>query len=282
MIGFLIVDKPKGLTSHDVVAKVRKLLPKGVKVGHTGTLDPLATGILILSVGKATRLSEYLLKQDKCYTVTGRFGLESDTYDIDGKVKKVECREIKKEELLRVLNKFTGEILQVPPPYSAVRIKGKRAYQLAREGREVEIPPRKVEVYSLKLIDFNYPYFTLKVCCSSGTYVRSIVHDIGRELGCSAVVTDLRRTRVGNIGEEMAVTLDKLEEEGVERYLIPPQDVLPFPKLEVSDEEKGRFRNGAPLKKELPEGRYSVVSGDEFIGVGKAEKGKLRAEKVTS
>jgi len=282
MVGFLIVDKPKGLTSHDVVARVRKLLPKGVKVGHTGTLDPLATGILILSVGKATRLSEYLLKQDKCYTVIGRFGLESDTYDIDGKVKKVECREIKKEELLRVLNKFTGEILQVPPPYSAVRIKGKRAYQLAREGREVELPPRKVEIYSLELIDFKYPYFTLKICCSSGTYVRSLIHDIGKELGCSAVVTDLRRTRVGNIGEEMAVTLDKIEEEGIERYLIPPQDVLPFPKLEVSDEEKKRFRNGAPIKKELPEGKYSIVSGDEFIGVGKTEKGKLRAEKVIS
>ncbi len=281
MSGFLIVDKPKGISSHDVVSVVRELLPKRIKIGHSGTLDPLATGVLILAVGKATRLSEYLLKQDKCYLVKGQFGLESETYDADGDVREVECREVEEEELLKALQKFKGEIEQVPPPYSAVRIKGKRAYELAREGKKVELPPRRVKIHSIELVDFSYPTFTLEVCCSSGTYIRSLIHDIGKELSCSAIVVELRRTKVGQITQEKVISLDRLKEEGVEKFLIPPQEVLPFPKVELKGEEARRFKGGAPVKVgELPQGRYSVLEGERFIGVGIVEKGRLRPEKV--
>ncbi len=281
MLGFLVVDKPRGTTSHQVVERVRKLLPKGQKVGHSGTLDPLATGVLILALGKATRLNEYLLKQDKCYLVKGELGLESDTYDADGKVRRVECKEVGEGELLKVLEEFKGEVEQVPPPFSAIRVKGKRAYQLAREGKKVELPPRKVVIHSIDLLDFSYPAFTLEVCCSSGTYIRSLIHDIGQKLGCSAIVIELRRTKVGKVSEKEAVPLERLEEEGVEKFIIPPQELLPFPQLKLKGDEVERFKRGAPLLKELPPGRYSILSeGGKFLGVGRVEKGRLKPEKV--
>ncbi len=281
MIGFLTVDKPRGITSHDVVSRIRKLLGRKVKVGHTGTLDPLATGVLIIAVGKATRLSEYLLKRDKVYKVKGKFGLYSPTYDVDGKLSVVECQEVSKEELLSILPRFTGEVVQYPPPYSAVRVKGKRAYQLAREGKKVELPPRKVTIYSLKLLSFSYPTFELLVHCSSGTYVRSLVHDIGKALSCSAVVEELRRVCVGNICENEAISLDTLEKNGVEPFLKPPHEVLGFPTVILSEREEKLFKNGAPIPKTLPTGLYSALSLDrEFIGVGRSNGEVLRPEKV--
>ncbi len=280
--GFLVVDKPKGVTSHDVVKVVRRLLPKGIKVGHTGTLDPLATGVLILSVGKATRLSEYLLKQDKCYTVKGVLGLSSDTYDVDGKLMEVPCGEVKREELEAVAGKFLGRLKQVPPPFSAVRVKGRRAYELAREGKEFSLPEREVVIYSVELVSFSYPEFTLSVCCSSGTYIRTLIHDIGRKLGCGAVVKELRRVKVGRIGEEQAVDLESLKRESLENFLLPPQKVLPFPILELGSREVKRFRNGAPLQVKAEDGKYSVLSEGKFVGVGMVKRGFLRPEKVIS
>ena len=277
--GFLVVNKPKDLTSHRVVEKVRELLPKGVKVGHTGTLDPLATGVLILAIGKATRLSQYLIKKDKCYVVKGRFGLTSNTYDVDGEVKEVKCREIGKEEFTEALKDFKGEIAQVPPPFSAVRVKGKRAYELARQGKEVELPKRRVKIYLLELLEFNYPSFTLKVCCSSGTYIRSLVYDIGKRLNCSAVVEELKRTKVGKIGIEKATTLEEIREKGVEKFLLKPQEVLDFPILEIEDEEE--FKQGKRITvKGKEEGLYSVVKGGKFLGVGEVREGKLLPRKV--
>ncbi len=278
--GFLVVDKPSGKTSHDVVDFVRNLL-KGEKVGHTGTLDPLATGVLILAVDRATRLSEYLLKNDKVYRVKGRFGFSSPTYDIDGELSPVECPEISKEELVSILSRFTGKIQQVPPPYSAIRVKGKRAYQLAREGKPVELPPRSVEIHSLELLSFSYPDFELLVQCSSGTYVRSLIHDIGRALGCDAVVVELRRTCVGKICEDQAVSLEILEREGVEPFIKPPHEVLGFPVVKLSGKRERLFRNGTPLSLLLKPGLYSVLSetGD-FIGVGRSNGEVLKPEKV--
>lgn len=283
MVGFLVIDKPEGVTSHDVVLIVRKLVGRTVKVGHTGTLDPLATGVLILSVGKATRLSKYLLKRDKTYRVKGRFGLTSPTYDIDGELSSVECREISREELLAALPRFTGEVVQFPPPYSALRVKGKRAYQLAREGKKVELPPRTVKIYSIELLSYSYPDFELMVHCSSGTYIRSLVHDIGKVLGCSAVVAELRRVCVGNICEDEAVPLHLLKERGVEPFLKPPQEVLCFPTVELSEREERLFRNGAALPKTLPPGLYSVLSrSGAFLGVGKSNGEVLKPETVVA
>ncbi|MEO2082953.1 MAG: tRNA pseudouridine(55) synthase TruB [Desulfurobacteriaceae bacterium] len=278
--GFLVIDKPAGITSHGVVEQVRKLLPKKVKVGHTGTLDPLATGLLILAVGKATRFSRYLIKQDKCYFVRGRLGLSSDTYDIDGNVKEIECPEIKKEDIERVIQDFKGEISQVPPPFSAVKIKGKRAYELARRGEVFEIKARTVKVYSINLTLFEYPDFTLEVCCSSGTYVRPLIHDIGKALGCDAVVVELRRTRIGSISLEEAITIEELKKKGVEKFLVPIEKILPFPSLSLDEREAKRFRNGVKLKSDLEEGFYKILSPEGFIGVGKASKGYLKPETV--
>jgi tRNA pseudouridine55 synthase len=280
--GFLLIDKPKGVTSHDVVESVRKLLPRKVKVGHTGTLDPLATGLLILAVGKATKFSQFLQKQDKCYEVEGEFGLTSDTYDVDGKVERVECGPISEEELLSVLPKLRGEILQVPPPFSAVRVKGRRAYELARKGEKVELPPRKVKIHSLELLRFNYPRFLLKSCVSSGTFVRSLVHDLGELLGCSAVVVELRRVSIGSVPVERAVPLDTLNKENLPEFLIPVGELLPFPKVELPPELSRRFCHGQklPLNRALS-GKVKVYSGSgKFLGVGELEGGRLRPLRV--
>ncbi|ADU96872.1 tRNA pseudouridine synthase B [Thermovibrio ammonificans HB-1] len=278
--GFLPVDKPSGITSHDVVDRVRKLLPRRTKVGHTGTLDPLATGLLVLAVGKATKFSQFLLKQDKCYTVEGELGLSSPTYDVDGEVVSVPCPPLSEEELQSALSRFVGEIEQTPPPFSAVRIKGKRAYQLAREGKEFTLPKRRVTVYSLKLLSFSFPRFSLEVCCSSGTYIRSLVHDIGLALGTDAVVTSLRRTKVGNLSVESAVKLSELNRENLFSYLLPVESLLPFPHLSLSDKEAEDFRHGRRFSVSAPDGTYSVCSSSGFLGVGEVVKGQLRPLRV--
>ena len=278
--GFLVIDKTKGITSHDVVLKVKRLFPRRTKIGHTGTLDPLATGVLILAVGKATRLAEYLLKKDKCYVVKGRLGLSSNTYDVDGEVREVPCKRVGEEELKEVLKDFTGEIEQVPPPFSAIRIKGKRAYELARKGAKVELPSRKVTIYSLKLLDFNYPDFTLEVCCSSGTYIRSLVHDIGRALGCDAVVVELRRTKVGNVSLEDAILLEKLNRKNISHYILPPDSLIDFPEVELGEREARLFKNGGRIRLNLPEGHYKVYSKGTFLGIGIVKSGSLKPEKV--
>ncbi|RUM41533.1 MAG: tRNA pseudouridine(55) synthase TruB [Desulfurobacterium sp.] len=280
--GYLVVDKPPNVSSHDVVLSVRKIVGKRVKVGHTGTLDPLATGVLILAVGKATRLSEYLLKQDKCYIVKGRFGLSSDTYDLDGKIEEVPCPGITKDALLKVLERFRGEIEQIPPPFSAIRIKGKRAYELARKGEKVELKPRRVKIYSLKLLDFTYPDFELEVCCSSGTYIRTLVHDIGKAPGCDAVVVELRRTKVANVTIDKAVPLSELSKDNIRSFLIPADELLDMPEIKLSPESKKRFKNGAKIRVEAPDGLYKVYSDGEFLGVGVVRSNLLKPEKVLS
>ncbi|SNR78546.1 tRNA pseudouridine(55) synthase TruB [Desulfurobacterium atlanticum] len=281
MTGFLFVDKPSGITSFDAVRHIRRLLPSKVKVGHTGTLDPLATGLLIIAVGKATRFGEYLLKLDKCYEVVGKFGFSSDTYDIDGNVKEVPTKNLNEKELLSIIKKFKGKIKQTPPSFSAVRIKGKRAYELARSGEEVSLPSRVVEIYNIDILDFSFPEFALKVCCSSGTYIRSLVHDIGIAAGTDAVVTALRRVSVDNISVEEAVPLNDLTRENIKTYLKPIQDVLPFDKLVLKDTCAVWFQNGRRFNIQFPDGKYVVVDENgEFLGVGSVKKGILFPEKV--
>ncbi|WP_338047270.1 tRNA pseudouridine(55) synthase TruB [Phorcysia thermohydrogeniphila] len=234
----------------------------------------------MLAIGKATKLSEYLLKKDKCYVVKGRLGLSSNTYDVDGEVKEVPCQKVEEGKLGEVLKNFTGEIEQVPPPFSAIRVKGKRAYELARKGEKVELPPRRVTIYSLKLLEFSYPDFTLEVCCSSGTYIRSLVHDIGRALGCDAVVVELRRTRVGNVSLEDAVPLEKLNRENISHYILPPDSLIDFPEVELGEREARLFKNGGRIRLNLSEGHYKVYSKGTFLGIGVVKSGSLKPEKV--
>jgi len=195
MNDILLVDKPKGLTSSRVVELIRRQLK--VKAGHTGTLDPLATGLLIILTGKRTKEASLFLHSDKAYEVRVVLGLETDTFDSEGRVLRQNDKEVTREELQEVLSEFHGDIWQVPPPFSAKKLEGRKAYQLARKGIAVHIPPKKVSIYSLELKAFEFPYFSLSCDVSSGFYVRSLAHDIGERLGVGATVVEVRRTRVG-------------------------------------------------------------------------------------
>jgi tRNA pseudouridine55 synthase len=203
-----LVDKPKGPTSSRVVERIKKKF--NVKAGHTGTLDPLATGLLVVLTGKFTKNASSFLKLDKAYEVKVILGIETDTFDSEGTVLRRRDNEIAREELENVLKEFSGDIWQTPPLYSAKKIAGRKAYQLARKGISVDIPPKKVSIYSLELKEFQFPYFTIACEVSSGFYVRSLAHDIGEKLGVGATVVDVRRTRVGPYHVEQAKLLEEI------------------------------------------------------------------------
>ena len=206
----LLIDKPKGITSAKAVALIKKRVK--VKVGHTGTLDPLATGRLIVLTGKRTKQAGAFLHMDKTYTVEAMLGVTTTTYDVAGETVKTCDRPVTREEVEQILGDFTGDIQQVPPAFSAKKLKGKKAYELARKGVDVDIPAASVTVYSLRLLSFDYPHFKLECDVSSGFYVRSLVHDIGERLGVGATVIEVRRLKVGSYSVENARLLDDLIE----------------------------------------------------------------------
>lgn len=217
MDGILLIDKPKGWTSFDVVAKVRGIIRretglKKPKVGHTGTLDPLATGLLVLVVGKYTKRVPELSKADKTYEVTMKLGEVSSTGDDEGEKTLVSDMQPSEKEVMRAVKGFVGDIEQIPPAYSAIKVNGQRAYKLARAGKEVKIEPRKVKIYEIDAIAYDYPAvrFTAKV--SSGTYIRSLVEDIGKALGSGAYMSDLRRTQVGEFSIADAQNIETLDD----------------------------------------------------------------------
>ncbi len=204
----LLVDKPKGLSSSRVVERIKKKFK--VKTGHTGTLDPLATGLLVVLTGKRTKSASVFLKLDKAYDVEAVLGVETDTFDSEGRVLRLSDKEVTREELEGVLKEFHGDMWQAPPSFSAKKIAGRKAYQLARKGISVDIPPKKVSIYSLELTEFRFPHFALACEVSSGFYVRSLVHDIGEKLGVGATVVEVRRTRVGPYHVEQSTGLEEL------------------------------------------------------------------------
>lgn len=209
--GILLIDKPDSMTSFGVVARVRRVLSqqagKKVKVGHTGTLDPFATGLLILCIGKETKNAMSYTKLDKVYEATIRLGQISTTGDPEGELTDVSDKQPTREEIAAALEKFTGEITQTPPIFSAIKIDGRRAYDLARQGKEVEIPQRKVMIHNLELVDYTYPELKIRTHVSSGTYIRSLAQDIGEMLGTGAYCTQLRRTKVADWDVANAQTL---------------------------------------------------------------------------
>ncbi len=206
--GILLINKPKGITSYDVIRRLKPLFEKKQKIGHGGTLDPFATGLMIIMLGKGTKLFDSLQKARKVYDVVGEFGYETETYDVTGERVFESEKKVCKEELYDVLKKFTGEISQIPPNFSAKKVKGRRAYELARKEVDFKLGPKKVNIYSLELVDFDFPKFELKIECSSGTYIRSLVVDIARELETFATPVDLCRTRIGDYTLDEAVELD--------------------------------------------------------------------------
>ena len=238
MFGFLNIYKPKGMTSHDVVAMLRKIT-KIKQIGHTGTLDPFAEGVLPVCIGKATRLIEYL-EDDKEYLATVQFGKNTTTYDIEGEVTECFENKITQNDLELALDSFRGEIEQLPPIYSAIKVNGKKLYEYARKGETVEIKPRKVTISKLELKCFDYEKQTaeLLIACSKGTYIRSIAYDLGQKLKCGGYLTKLIRTKAGNF------TLDKANLISDNLVKINPLDALNLEKIEISDFDYQRVLNG--------------------------------------
>ena len=247
--GVLVVDKPIGLTSHDVVQIIRR--GTGIRrAGHTGTLDPRASGVLVILIGPAVRLSEFVSASDKRYQATIRLGSTTDTYDGDGQITSTaEVGDISEEEFDEVLQTFVGEMEQVPPPYSAVKVKGRKAYEMARKGEEIELEPRTVHVYSLEILEWAPPESVIDVYCSSGTYVRSLANDLGKALGTGAHLVGLRRTKSGRFTLRDAVQLRRLQEAfdagDWYRFLIPAAEALSdWPMVELGADDMEMVRHG--------------------------------------
>ena len=213
--GFLHIDKPTGITSYDVIRHLKRLLPKGTKIGHAGTLDPLATGLLIIGIGRsATKQFADMIKLDKEYKVTALLGKTYDTQDITGKLlEEKDTSKITREAIIEVIKKFKGEIEQIPPMYSAIKHKGQPLYKLARKGEEIVRKARMVIIHSIEITSFELPRVKLRISCSSGTYIRTLVDDIGKELKVGASVEELRRTKIDNFSIKQATVLEKIQTE---------------------------------------------------------------------
>lgn len=283
--GVLLLDKPLGLTSNDALQKVRRLF-SAAKGGHTGTLDPLASGLLPLCFGEATKFSADLLDADKTYEAVIQLGVTTDSGDAEGKVTKTAAVNVEIDDILRVLSQFTGAIRQIPPMHSALKRNGRPLYELARQGIEVEREPRMVTIHAIDCLGFGGESLTLRVACSKGTYIRVLAADIGDALGCGAHLAGLRRTRVGDLDLGAAVTLAhlaSLDEAGRAGCLQPVDTLLrTLPAAILEGEAAERFRHGNPV--ELPaglSGKIRVYVDRRLIGVGEsATDGRLWPKKL--
>lgn len=258
--GVLVVDKPVGLTSHDVVQIIRK--GTGIRrAGHTGTLDPRASGVLVVLIGPAVRLSEYVSASDKRYQATIRFGSSTSTYDSEGTITSTtQVDDIQEEEFNKILQQYIGEIEQIPPPYSAVKVKGRKAYELARQGEEVQLEPRKINVYSLEILEWAPPEAVIDVYCSSGTYVRSLANDLGESLGYGAHLIGLRRTKSGRFTLRDAVPIRRLRESfdagNWYQFLIPAAEALAdWPMIELNADDVELVRHGHRINADTSENK---------------------------
>ena len=289
MNGILIIDKPKNFTSFDVIAVLRKTL-KIKKIGHTGTLDPMATGVLPILLGSATKIQALIPDNDKEYIAKFQLGKTTDTLDITGKIILETESHVKKEELLGILKNFKGNIKQIPPMYSAVQKNGVRLYDLARKGIEIERETRPVTIYKLELLGFdeNSQEGELFVSCSKGTYIRSLCDDIGKMLGCGAVLTELRRTKACNFDLSSSISLEKAKElaseNKISEKIIPIDKIFDhYEKIKISEAQATRFKNGGSL--DLDRLKFKYIPKDEaiicvydhediFLGLGKVNLDK--------
>jgi tRNA pseudouridine55 synthase len=281
MNGIIIIDKPQEWTSNDVVSRLRRVFNTR-RIGHGGTLDPMATGVLPVFVGRATRGVEFFEHAEKVYEATLRFGLTTDTEDITGKTI-TECEvHLTEEDLLAVLPKFRGDILQVPPMYSAIKVNGQKLYDLARKGREVERQPRPITIHELELLAFSGSEARLRVRCSKGTYIRTLCKDIGEALGCGGCMAALRRVEAGEYTLEGSIPLRQLLDiseagEDVE-HLLRPVDTMfaSHEKLSLNEKQARLVKNGNAFASDCADGTYRVYAPDgEFLALCKAEGGKV-------
>lgn len=278
MFGFINIYKPKGMTSHDVVSVLRRIT-KIKQIGHTGTLDPFAEGVLPICIGKATRLIEYL-EDEKEYLATVQFGTATTTYDPEGEITSTSDKKITKEELLRELENFRGEISQLPPIYSAIKIKGKKLYEYARKGETVKIQPRKVFISKLELKNFDETNQTaeLLIGCSKGTYIRSIAHDLGQNLKCGGHLTKLVRTKAGKFTIKNANHLDNLN---VPESLINPLNILSLPQIELTKTQHEKILHGQQIENNSNFADFVILIYNNAISaVGFANANKIAVKKV--
>lgn len=284
MDGILVVNKPSGITSHDVVAKARKALGTQ-KIGHVGTLDPLATGVMVLCVEKALKLAEFLVGESKSYRAVAKLGATSDTGDAEGKLTEVIARPLPfaRPMLEKELEKFEGKQTQTPPKYSAIKIAGKPAYKRARDGEEFEVPEREIEIYAMHLIRFEWPELEFKIKCSSGTYVRSVVEQIGENLKCGAYLTELKRTRSGAFTLKDACELDEISEK---KILPASRAIEHLKRVKVTENQIEDIRNGKPISTterfDSDPGAIVLMLGSEVVAIANydAEKFALLPTKV--
>lgn len=278
MQGLILLNKPEGITSFSAVSKIKWLVGEK-RVGHTGTLDPLATGVLPIFLGRATALSGILLDADKGYIATVKLGVVTDSCDITGNILSEQEVEITKEQLEAALDNFRGEIKQVPPMYSALKKDGVRLYELARQGKNVEIEARDVKINRLELLELDGDTFKISVDCSKGTYIRSLCRDIGDKLGCGATMTALVRTATSGFSIDNTVSLDNLTKENITDFIMPEERALSYLKeIYVTEKQAIRFSNGGQLSYErLKSSNFSdgelvrVKYKDTFLGVGYAD-----------
>lgn len=277
MNGLLLIDKEQDWTSNDVVAKLRGVLHEK-RVGHAGTLDPMATGLLVVLVGRATRASMYAEAQQKHYLARLRLGLTTDTQDIWGRTVREQPADVPEDRLRDVLQQFTGEIAQVPPMYSAIKINGRKLYDIARRSGEIERQPRPVTVHSIELLGRKDGDWVLDIRCSKGTYVRTLCHDIGEVLGCGGCLSALRRLEVGAFSVENAHTIAEVEAAADREALLIPTDRLfaDRPRLTVRGAAEQKLRCGNTLKTDTAPGEYRVYAENgEFLALCRAEDGRL-------
>ena len=284
MKGIINILKPTNMTSFDVIAYLRKLTGEK-RIGHTGTLDPMATGVLPVCIGKATRLIEYL-KDDKAYKGIVQLGSSTTTYDIEGEIVNVSDNSVTKEDIDSVLDSFRGEIEQLPPIYSAIKVGGKKLYEYAREGKEVDVQPRRVNIKEIKILNYdeNSRQLELYIGCSKGTYIRSIANDLGEKLGTYGHLIKLVRVQAGDFDIENSVKLEDLENmEIVRQHLIEPVKMLDYPKYELSPEELEKVSHGMniePSDMALKSGTILLMHNNELAAIGDLNNGVIKCNKV--
>jgi len=284
MNGILLIDKPSGWTSNDVVSKLRGILRER-RIGHAGTLDPMATGLLTVFVGRATRAVEFAESHDKRYIAGLRLGLITDTQDTEGKTLSETEFSCSREVLKQAAESFTGEIQQIPPMYSAIKVNGQRLYDIARKGGEVERKARSIKVHSIDILGGSGADWTLDISCSKGTYIRTICHDIGQSLGCGGCMSALRRIKAGDFSVDDAYSLEAVQraadEDRAEGLLLPVDTLfMQYPAQTVNPGQEKRIRCGNPVRFAGAQGSYRVYSQNgEFLMLGMAEKGELKTIK---
>ena len=292
MDGIIIINKTKGCTSHDVVYKIKKMLNK--KVGHTGTLDPMAEGVLPILIGKGTQLSKYLINHDKKYIVELQLGIKTDTADSEGKIieeKTVNKTKLSKENITNVLQTFIGKQEQIPPIYSAIKVNGKKLYEYARKGQEVELKPRQIEIYDIKLIDYSMDEKQIKfeVFCGKGTYIRSLCEDIATKFETVGYMKSLKRTQVGNFKIDNSITIEELKnlienneniDDILKNKIITVEEIFKkFQSINLDEKKLEMFLNGVMLTQNLDEGVYKIYNkNSEFIGTGTIKNKLLKRD----